>query len=580
MTLAITRRQFVGKSVVGAAVVGTGRFFVVDSFAAGAAGDGAQVGTAYRGVFADLDKFVEQYMRAMNSPGMTLALADREGVQRIATYGFGDLQEKTAVKPEELFQIGSISKSFVANCILQLRQEGKIDLNKPVVEYLPWFRIESAFAPITTHHLLTHTSQLPGIPSPFLSDPAQKHRAHDAPGQYFHYNNMAFVVLGHLLWTLDGRPLSELFRKRVFEPLGMTHSEPGITLDTRGRTVKNYAVFQNDRPYSRFGRLSEAPSIVLTDGSGCIASTAGDMGLYVQMIANHGKGSKGLLLSPESFELFSKPHIKAEEFGPTASYGYGIAVDDLDGHKIVRHTGGMVSFMSAMHVDIDGGFGAFASINAMQGYRPNPVAQYAMQLMRAKSESKSLPAAPKQKPPTQVENAKDYAGVYRSENGRQLEFVADAEGLFLAQGGKRMPLEGGDDGFNSGPGDFERFAFMFGRADSKDPKSAVVEVGWGNEWFTNRKYAGPKSFDYPKEWNEYTGHYRNENPWIGSTRIILRKGKLMMDGAVPLEPGEGGIFHLRGEEHDPEWIRFGESVNGKVMRIKLSGEDLWRVMAE
>ena len=70
----------------------------------------------------------------------------------------------------------------------------------------------------------------------------------------------------------------------------MTHTEPGITLDTRGRTVKNYAVFQNDRPYTRFGRLSEAPSIVLTDGSGCIASTPGDMGLYVQMIANHGKG--------------------------------------------------------------------------------------------------------------------------------------------------------------------------------------------------------------------------------------------------------------------------------------------------
>ena len=70
-------------------------------------------------------------MRAMNSPGMTLVLADREGVQRIATYGFGDVAGKAAVKPEELFQIGSISKSFVANCALQLHQEGKLDLQKP-----------------------------------------------------------------------------------------------------------------------------------------------------------------------------------------------------------------------------------------------------------------------------------------------------------------------------------------------------------------------------------------------------------------------------------------------------------------
>jgi CubicO group peptidase (beta-lactamase class C family) len=574
----MTRRQFVSASVQGAAITAAGRFFVVDSLAAIVGAQAA--GTAYRDTFSSLDRFVEQYMRAMNSPGLTLVLADRDGVQRVATYGFSDLDQKIAVKPEELFQIGSISKSFVANCLLQLRQEGKLDLNKPIVEYLPWFRIESSFAPITTHHLLTHTSGLPGIPPLFLSDPSQKHRAADPPGQYFHYNNMAFVALGHLLWTLDGRPLPEVLRKRVFEPLGMSHSEPAITLDVRARTAKNYDAFQNDRPFMRFGRLSEAPAVVLTDGSGCIAATPGDMGRYVQMIASHGAGLKGPLLSPESFELFSKPHIKAEEFGPTASYGYGIAVDTLDGHKILRHTGGMVSFMSAIQVDVDGGFGAFASINAMQGYRPNPVAQFAMQLMRAKRESKSLPAAPQSKAATAVEGAASYAGLYKSEDGRQLEFVAEADGLFLLHEGRRVPLEGGGDTFSSGTGAFERYTFVFGRANQKEPKSDVVEVGWGNDWFTNGKYSGEKKFPYPQEWNEYPGHYRNENPWVGSTHIILRKGQLMMDGVVPLEAGEGGIFHLRDEEHSPEWIRFGERVNGKVMRIKLSGEDLWRVMAE
>jgi CubicO group peptidase (beta-lactamase class C family) len=578
MTASMTRRQFVGAGVQGVTIAAASRFLVLDSLASPQ--DAQSTGVAYRAVFGELDKFVEQYMRAMNSPGMTLVMADRDGVQRIATYGFSDAENKIAVRPDELFQIGSISKSFVANCLLQLRQEGKLDLLKPIAEYLPWFRIDSAFAPITAHHLLTHTSQLPGISSPFLSDPSQKHHAADAPGQYFHYNNMAFVVLGHLLWTLDGRPLPEVFRKRVFEPLGMTRTEPGITLDTRGRTAKNYAVFQNDRPYSRFGRLAEAPAIVLTDGSGCIASTPGDIGRYIQMIANHGVGPKGALLAPESFELFSTAHIKAEEFGLTASYGYGIAVDTLDGHKILRHTGGMVSFMSAMHVDVDGGFGAFASINAMQGYRPNPVAQYAMQLMRAHRENKSLPATPKREPATKVENAASYAGIYNSEDGRKIEFIAEGPALFLVHEGKRVPLEGGEDAFITGPGDFERFSFVFGRADSKDAKSAVVEVGWGNDWFTNSKYSGAKKFEYPKEWNAYLGHYRNENPWIGSVRITLRKSQLMMDGVVPLEPGEGGIFHLRDEEHSPEWVRFGEIVNGKAMRLKLSGEDLWRVMAD
>ena len=74
----------------------------------------------------------------------------------------------------------------------------------------------------------------------------------------------------------------------------------------------------------------------------------------------------------------STPYIKASEFSETASYGYGIAVDTLDGHKILRHTGGMVVFASSIHVDLDGGVAAFASINAMQGYRPTAVTEYAV----------------------------------------------------------------------------------------------------------------------------------------------------------------------------------------------------------
>src|SRR5690606_5840411 len=100
----------------------------------------------------------------------------------------------------------------------------------------------------------------------------------------------------------------------------------------------------------------------------------------------------------ESFELFTKAHIEAKEFGPTASYGYGLAVDTLDGHKVVRHTGGMVSFMSSLLVDLDSGVGAFASINAQQGYRPTAVTQYAVQLMSAQRANKALPSVPAANP--------------------------------------------------------------------------------------------------------------------------------------------------------------------------------------
>jgi hypothetical protein len=74
------------------------------------------------------------------------------------------------------------------------------------------------------------------------------------------------------------------------------------------------------------------------------------------------------------------------------------------------------------------------------------------------------------------------------------------------------------------------------------------------------------------------GHYRSENPWIGSTRVVLRKDKLWLDGAIPLEV-QADRFYLRDEEHSPEWVRFDETVNGRCMRISFSGETLWRVAA-
>src|SRR4051794_4447419 len=88
-----------------------------------------------------LDAFIARYMKAMNAPGITLALARREGMARTATFGFSDYQSQETVTPDHLFQVGSITKSFVALTCLQLHDEGKLDLERPVLEYLPWLPI-------------------------------------------------------------------------------------------------------------------------------------------------------------------------------------------------------------------------------------------------------------------------------------------------------------------------------------------------------------------------------------------------------------------------------------------------------
>ncbi|HKU16048.1 MAG TPA: serine hydrolase domain-containing protein [Steroidobacteraceae bacterium] len=560
----LTRRDVLQAALAGAAAT-AGSFWVAESQGSTSA--------RYGEVFAELDRFVEQFMREMNSPGMTLVLADRDGVQRVTTYGFGDLDRQRKLDADELFEIGSITKSFLALALLQLRDEGKLDLHEPIVEYLPWFRIQSTFAPITTHHLLTHSSGLPGAPEVFPSDPAQRHVAAYAPGRQFHYNNMAYSLLGHLAWTLDGRELPEIFRERIFKPLGMSRSEPAIDFDMRLRMPRSYQPVLSDRPYPRHGELCEAPSIVSSSGAGCIAATARDMGAYVQMIANRGRGPQRNLVSPESFELFAKRHIKAEEFGPTASYGYGIAVDDLDGNPLVRHTGGMVSYMSALQVDIAAGIGGFASVNAQQGYRPNAVVQYGLRLMRAHAEKKQAPARPAPDSELEVANAADYAGTFKGERG-QLEFANEGTKLFLVRAGKRIQLTrlSSPDQFHVSEPELTRFPLIFSRAQTG---GKVVEVSWGDAWYPGDAYAGPRQFQTPPAWHSYVGHYRSEDPWIGSLRVFILKGSLVLDG-TPLEV-DGELFRLRDEPSNTEWIRFGEIVNGKCMRLKYSGVDLWRV---
>ncbi|HET9226070.1 MAG TPA: serine hydrolase domain-containing protein, partial [Thermoanaerobaculia bacterium] len=241
----------------------------------------------------EIDAFVNRHIREMGAPGLTLGLADRSGPVAVRTYGHTDVKTGRPVSPDDLFEIGSITKSFVGLSLLQLREQGKVDLHRPIRDYLPWLRIESRFAPITVHHLLTHTS---GLPNP-LSLPATPLWTAHPPGDHFHYCNAGYEILGHLLRTLDGRPLGDIFRARIFEPLGMTASSGVISHEIRPRLAQSYWPVYDDRPFQRHGPLTEAPNLVMDNAAGCIASTPRDMALYMKMLLNQGQP----LISKESF---------------------------------------------------------------------------------------------------------------------------------------------------------------------------------------------------------------------------------------------------------------------------------------
>ena len=122
------------------------------------------------GAMASLDQFARGYMDAMHAPGMTVALVSGDSFSsRVYDYSEGDSQ--TPVTAEQPFWIGSICKSFVGLVAMQLRDEGKLDLHKPVLEIVPDLPFRNDFGPITTHHLLMHTSGLPHWLQLFSSDP-------------------------------------------------------------------------------------------------------------------------------------------------------------------------------------------------------------------------------------------------------------------------------------------------------------------------------------------------------------------------------------------------------------------------
>ena len=105
-----------------------------------------------------IDEYVKTRMAEDKTPGIGLAITDRTETLRVIGYGYSNLDSQTSLTGDTLLEIASIGKSFVSFGLLQEYDAGRLDLHKPVSEYLPWFKVQSDYEPITIHHLLNHTS--------------------------------------------------------------------------------------------------------------------------------------------------------------------------------------------------------------------------------------------------------------------------------------------------------------------------------------------------------------------------------------------------------------------------------------
>ncbi|MGH2559046.1 MAG: serine hydrolase domain-containing protein [Thermomicrobiales bacterium] len=533
-----------------------------------------------------LDQFVRQRMQVDNTPGLTLAITDRERTLHAATYGYADLAAKTPVTPDTLFEIGSIGKSFTGIALVQLAEAGQIDVHAPVSRYLSWFDIPSEFEPITPHHLLSHTA---GITAGMDATPEAMYqvwalrelRAACPPGSAFHYSNLGFKALGLVLEAVVGQGYGDIIQERLLEPLGMVSSIPAITHDDRARLAVGYQSLYDDRPPQRHDPLVPSPWIETDTGDGSIAATAGDMAVYLRLLLNRGQGPRGPILDEAGFARFTQRAIEIPGSAGSRFYGYGIYTSLVDGHTWHLHGGGMIGYLAMDYADLDDGIGVIAMINGPGS--PVAIARAALELFQAAIHDRPLPS-PAVEDPRETEGAAGYAGVF-STGDTTIELVADGPRLELRYGGDGIVLEPyGDDSFTVNHPAFARFLLRFERNDD----GRVVAVAHGGDWYASEREPASTAPDYPPAWDAYAGHYRAHNPWAPTFRVIPRRGRLWLD--FPLEPDgfddeqplislADGTFQSGEGPCQPERIRFDTIVDGRALRATLSGADYYRVEA-
>jgi hypothetical protein len=368
----------------------------------------------------------------------------------------------------------------------------------------------------------------------------------------------------------------------------MRESLARISEDSYERTAVGYEPTRWDRPPQLRHTLSPATRIVSSTADGSIVSTVVDMTAYARLLLARGDlpdGRGGRIVSER---MFSRLADDGFEVGDGTRYAYGLWQEDVEGHRWLGHTGGMVGHTGLLAVSPDEGLGVVALQNGAGALRP--VVAYALEAVRSSLGGREPPAVWTPPAPTQIARAEEYVGRYEGDDGRTLEVRAVADGLAITMGPltvrlERDPLaqEAGDS-FLVAHEALDRFPLEFVRDDD----GAVVEAFHGSTWFRGEGYPGPEPTELPEGSASIPGLYRNNDPWAPVIRVVARKGSLVLQWpyevgdegtAGRLIPMDDGWFAV-GAERDPRRIRFLGDADGKAVVAEYNGGRWYRSCEE
>ncbi|MES2323615.1 MAG: serine hydrolase domain-containing protein [Pseudomonadota bacterium] len=235
---------------------------------------------------AAVDDFIQAELAAKNIPGLALAVIQNGKVVYSKGYGYADLARKIPVTTEQRFQIGSITKQFVATAVMILVDEGRIGLDQKIGSYLG--SVPPQWQEMTVRHLLNHSSGLkentyfPGLDShgPYSSEQMLATLKGDppifAPGSSWAYSNPGYELLGILIEKVTGKFYGDFIEDRIFVPLGMTSARVIDSIDTNN-SATGYVRKGSANEAQYLATLSTGRQSVIRFGAGGIEMSATDL---------------------------------------------------------------------------------------------------------------------------------------------------------------------------------------------------------------------------------------------------------------------------------------------------------------
>jgi CubicO group peptidase (beta-lactamase class C family) len=328
---------------------------------------------------ADFEAFVDGIMavhlKANHIAGATFAAVQDGQVFLAKGYGYADVEKKKPVAADRtLFRPGSVSKLFTWTAVMQLFEQGKIDLNADVNSYLQDFKIPATFPePITMTHLLTHTpgfeDQAEGmaVRKPDGLEPLGKWlsehmpRRVRPPGQLTSYSNYGSALAGYIVEVVSGMPFEKYIEENIFKPLGMSHStfRQPLPADLAGDMSVGYRFKDGVFAAQEFELLNGmAPA-------GALSTTAADMAKFMIAHLQNGLYGEARILNEETARLMHTQLFTHDPRLPGNAYGFWQGrYNDL---AEIGHGGDTILFHSELLLVPQQNFGLFVSYNSVGG---------------------------------------------------------------------------------------------------------------------------------------------------------------------------------------------------------------------